>query len=775
MAASRPGVAWPLGGLSGGRPKGSELLINSLLRTQWQFVSDWFGLKMEESVEPKLNEILPPLLRGALGDKFEQFVSGPGGLVSMPKTGCSLGDTPARIGNVNICKTRETLAETGDSIDNVQIVGELDWFGSSTAGIVLKFPNVDLEAIVTKLHVKGKVVIELVRLTAEPPWFSGIRIFFPSAPELELVLNVNWNSKSCQKIPLARELQQVMQQVVKEVLADRTDSVITSQAVMPNRFSLPLGDRISDFHLQDTLPEGVLRVKVKNAERLRSNRRLSFRNCWLCGCIVGSAEDARPCAEVSVGGESFRTQAVRTLEPAWDEVHDIIVYDSRKQIMQVAIRDTAYGPRQRLHKSTDLLGLARVAVRELVEPLASGEVRSGRRTQERTGFRETSLGGRACVELETQWRPLATGGQSEGRGTWKLGGDQGSQHLLIVNLFHASGLVEAEDTEYWADVKVSGCWLNGPAIKAWDQDEAMCQWLRQQGSHAPMASPSRNGKSSRRHGDEVLRQLGISTELLQQVDGDVRNVVPRSLWRQRVPVGSAAEDCLDVVWNHSWRVPIDRYDHPDAAVTITVYTALDTRLKKASDTEVGAKLFVLPGISEKNDNYRLACDGKLVLVKAIDIRKDTVTVECSECLVPSQAGDITFAARELAKEIKTVGSVRREVRGCVEQPQCAALSCPGGGADIGELKFQVRRIPLSETPRLQQSAAAPLPSPSEPQGWSSTSARLSSIFRRSSEGTSSQPLPGNGLLRRDTSFFDCEENPDSVQEDVVGRRNCAVQ
>lgn len=83
---------------------------------------------------------------------------------------------------------------------------------------------------------------------------------------------------------------------------------------------------------------------------------------------------------------------------------------------------------------------------------------------------------------------------------------------------------------------------------------------------------------------------------------------------------------------------------------------LDTFLKKANDTNLGAKLWVLPdadavlkacveaGIDTDGEIER-ACAGKAVIVETIDPLDDTV-----ECRVPSVSRNVWFAARVLAKQ-----------------------------------------------------------------------------------------------------------------------------
>lgn len=522
-------------------PQHSVELINALIATEWKFISQWFAQQMKETVEPSLQALIASY--------------GLGWGLSIRDT-CSLGTTPVAIDEVTTETYKEVLRDTGETIENMQITGKIDYHGDAQVDVDIT----DLASVtVTGIKVSGEVVIELVKLTHVPPWSSAVRIFFPNVPDVDLtvkasILGIENNVGFLKKL------------IIEALKRD----VIAKTAVLPNRLSIPFGGGDS-FALKHPLPRGVLRLAVQRAQGLTAPHVPLSSWAW---SRKRASEGPNPYAEISLGDQVRVTQQrERTLHPNWDnsEIHDLVVTDFDKQKVRIVVRDGDYGHKSR--KSTDFMGRAEVTVADLVagqrhdRSVAPQWFALGPEAGERTVL---SLG---WIQIVAQWRPCAqvteiTQAMTAPDSSWSLGSSTSARCLLVADLFYASGLpVSVTGIPHWAQIKVS-C--------------AASETSRTLESHEAPAQTSVD------HGMDVLQpkleDLGLGDVAIMKGE---KETLARELWRKRVKLGAAAAEqesngrgFCDVVWDTANRFILDQ--HRDAQVQVVVWRPLKGRSRSTT-------------------------------------------------------------------------------------------------------------------------------------------------------------------------------------------------
>ena len=141
---------------------------------------------------------------------------------------------------------------------------------------------------VENIQVRGTIVIELVKLSQKPPWFSGLRVYFPDPPVVDLSIHSTVVGLLSVKMDRFKE-------TMIQVLRDR---IIARSAVLPNRFCMGVGDCMDELLLRHWHPEGVLRVCILKAQGLSNpcdvKWYMPLRSSW-------AANKAAPCVGTRVG------------------------------------------------------------------------------------------------------------------------------------------------------------------------------------------------------------------------------------------------------------------------------------------------------------------------------------------------------------------------------------------------------------------------------------------------------------------------------------------
>jgi hypothetical protein len=171
---------------------------------------------------------------------------------------CGLGTKPI---SITECRTSSFYEEwSGSETENIRIIGKLD-HKSVEQKIVVKAHTIGADRTVTlvNLSLSGTIVIELVRLTASAPWLSGVRVYFPDLPRVDIEVETKL-------LPMGLDDVFDLANRIKKLVVEQIKSAIGMYAVLPNRFTKELGGegKIDPFNFRYPIPEGVLRVQVAN-------------------------------------------------------------------------------------------------------------------------------------------------------------------------------------------------------------------------------------------------------------------------------------------------------------------------------------------------------------------------------------------------------------------------------------------------------------------------------------------------------------------------------
>lgn len=386
-------------------------LLNAIIKELWEFVSMWFENKMRQDVEPAIQNVMPAGLGFQFGDE------------------CNLGTTPISMHDAVTTTYQQPGSVEGEDIENVRIVGELQYHGDC----VLEATVSAGKLMVTDLTMAGAIVIELIHMVPQPPFFSGVRLYFPNPPKIDLQVESEMLGLN---ISFA---------FIRGKIIQALSGVIANKVVLPNRVAFALNQELDPFPLRHPRPQGVLRVVVLEAKDLRDPGRML---------------SVDPYVTVSVGSTSWNTPPAKgTLSPTWDDaVNDFFVMDRLAQVLRIEVRDAdnGYLGSQAL-KKTDLLGRVEATIADLVDAQdgATPCERWLRLAVDGAEFGE--------VRVQVQWRPLATVknlssalASNPEENCWALGKKNTAAWVLFVGVYSATMLPPAPDgTRHWVSISLT--------------------------------------------------------------------------------------------------------------------------------------------------------------------------------------------------------------------------------------------------------------------------------------------------------------------------------
>lgn len=481
-------------------------LVNDLLVAQWPFISKWFEQMLKEQVEPLLQKFMPPGIKISFGEK------------------CSLGTTPMELRRVTTATYTEESLE-GEELTNIRIGGHVNWRGDSEVDVEVTGGSI----AGMDLSLRAPIVIELVKLRTKPPWFSGVRIYFPDAPAIDMTVEaevLGMNSSPG---------------FVKRKLVKALATLICRHAVLPNRFTVGFGDGIDPFDLKHPRPQGVLRLVVLEAVGIRPYTGAPW---WRFDAKREATAD--PYVEVSVGAATRTTKtAKRILNPRWGEeaVFDFLCDNPEKQSVCIVVRDEDYGFFS--WKPSDFLGRTEMEVARLVD---RQRPERGRRVPEHWmqlwGERGRMPHGR--LRVRAQWRAFADEwelGHYDATPIpatfWTIGVPAEAAFYLAVDVYHATALpASGGDVPHWASLSIVGGHLPGSPAPA------------------PLETHSANALQPSQHGLDLLRKQNAPLDVINAFEGEPRRA--HALWRRRVQAGDLTPEqeiriggLVDAVWERS--------------------------------------------------------------------------------------------------------------------------------------------------------------------------------------------------------------------------------
>jgi len=525
-----------------------EELLNDVIGRLWPSISEWFQRKLKAELEPQLKEQLMDIV------EFEDI---------------GLGTSPMRLEGITSSMTTEECGT--DVFKTIRCVADLDYSGDGqiTVGIRAGRGGAVGHVALTKLKLRGKIVVELAHLTHLPPWFQGIRIYFPDMPEVDLtidarvfVLDAFCDTASMVKTRVLKVLQEA----------------VASACVLPHRLVLEATSGIDHFRLHHPRPRGVLRTQIEVQsppieEPVEESRypSLSALNSWL---FDSASPKSLTSMQVSVGSCCKNC--------ASGDILDFLVDDLDQQSVSIFVNNS----------DTPLV------VTSLKEIIENGQGSKDAREEEVHLFELPLSLGSMAGSLKMQWRQLAKEAvhpiEMTGDRTWTFGEPYRSSWLLFIDLFHAVGLQEVEDeTEIWAVVSV-----RRPFKAAISE---------QTSSAVPAASPARHGFQEWRYLGvlEHLAGVGADADVERYVLGSIpeeawRLLLGRSLQQGSLPGG------VDAVWKQPFCLLLDEDASGDAIRLLEVDIELRrpergrSKSKSARHEKVGTASYPLSQLINKH-------------------------------------------------------------------------------------------------------------------------------------------------------------------------------
>lgn len=487
-----------------------EELLNDVIGRLWPSISEWFQRKLKAELEPQLKEQLMDIV------EFEDI---------------GLGTSPMRLEGITSSTSSEECGT--DVFKTIRCAADLDYSGDGqiTVGIRAGRGGAMGHVALTKLKLRGKIVVEFAHLTHLPPWFKCVRIYFPDMPEVDLTIDA--------KVFVLDAFCDTASMVKTRVLKVLQEAV-ASACVLPSRLVLEATSGIDHFRLHHPRPRGVLRTQIEvqappteEPEEESRYPTLSASMSWL---FESSSPKNLTSMQVSLG--ACRKNC------ASGDIMDFVVHDLDQQSVSVFANNS----------DTPLVV---ICLKDVIE---SGQGLKDPSEEEAHIFQLPLSFGSATGSLKMQWRQLAKEGVNPmetldhmvGDRTWTFGAPYASSWLLFIDLFHAVGLQGVEDeTEIWAVVSV-----RRPFNAAISE---------QTSSAVPAASPAR-------HGYQEWRYLGVLEHLAGVgADADVERYVlgsiPEEAWR--LLLGRALQQGslpggVDAVWKQPFCLLLDEDASSDA-------------------------------------------------------------------------------------------------------------------------------------------------------------------------------------------------------------------
>ncbi|KAF5402928.1 Extended synaptotagmin-2-B [Paragonimus heterotremus] len=283
--------------------------FNKMIKRLWPYVSDYARNIILESVEPAIAAQLPSALKPF---KF---------------TTIDLGDTPPRVGGVKVYME--------ENIRRDEIVMDLDLMLYSDARIKVELGKV--KAGVKEFELRGTLRVVLKPLISKVPFAGAVTVCFLDSPYLNFSLTDMGNVLG---LP---GLQQTLTTVIR--------NVVNQLIVLPNRLPVTLVDNIDVQRLKYPMPQGILRIHVMGARRLKAGDKN----------IVGEGSSDPYCV-IRVGARTFKTAVIqKTLDPEWNEHFETVVDVQCGQFLEIEVYDKDQGNKD------DALGTTAISLESVYE------------------------------------------------------------------------------------------------------------------------------------------------------------------------------------------------------------------------------------------------------------------------------------------------------------------------------------------------------------------------------------------------------------------------
>lgn len=385
-----------------GIPSGDAQWINTILAEVWPKITEYLEGALRESIEQSIQAAVPV---GGSSIYFQEI---------------GVGTIPMRFENMH------TRVLTRQSLEGERKMLQLclDFIYEGDMKIVLSAFGAKVGF--SNLMLDGMMVIDFPQLLPVPPFFSGMNFYFPTKPQISM----DWEG-------LAAVASDPM--FAKRV-SDVIEHQVSSRLVLPYRIANIMGarDQTEKFRVLKPRPHGVLKIKVKEAKKLKAadSSLLS----------LGKLTSSDPFVMVEVGAESWQTNTIsQNLNPVWtDQVHNFFVDYPLMQAISFVVYD------EDRFSSADVLGRCTLTVEEMV--CRDADVPLMLKDDEGEG-NNSCAGLGSELYVEATYLPLVL---DAGLSSSITSGSSEPTCMLFVGIGSVYGLPAAEPgTKHWCEVSVS--------------------------------------------------------------------------------------------------------------------------------------------------------------------------------------------------------------------------------------------------------------------------------------------------------------------------------
>lgn len=222
-----------------------------------------------------------------------------------------LGRVPLQLGSMRTYKDVHRTAEGQQ--EAFELIVDLVYNGDAEFALTLAGTSVGISN--AQLH--GKLVIEVPQILPEPPFVSGVAVYFANSP----TVSMSWTgvTKFLDVSLLNRQIQKIVLQQLGNVM------------VLPNRIAVNMDSqhRSDIFRLKSPRPEGVLRVELVRAENL------------IVGDVGICGKSSDPYVTFFLGSQEWRSDTVnRSLNPKWQgQIKEFLVDRAAVQHLHLEVWD----------------------------------------------------------------------------------------------------------------------------------------------------------------------------------------------------------------------------------------------------------------------------------------------------------------------------------------------------------------------------------------------------------------------------------------------------
>lgn len=288
--------------------------LNEMIRILWPRIGAYVEELVQNSIEPSINAALPGMLKG--GVKF---------------TKVSLGASSPLLGPLVVENNKETGA--------IEMHMGIDF----SSDLDVELTAMGIPVGITSMYIKGDLVFLFTPEMKKPPFFGGIQVYFPNAPDVGL------NFVGAARVADVPGLRTAVRGAI--------DGAVAGACVLPRRIAVDMNDE-DDVDITDlTYPEpiGILRFTL-----------WSGTNLIAADTNVFGAASSDPYVVASLGIKSWTSPTItKSLNPEWGDgeglTADFLVH-SDCQVLSLKVFDHDFA------SADDLIGIAKsVDVRDLVK------------------------------------------------------------------------------------------------------------------------------------------------------------------------------------------------------------------------------------------------------------------------------------------------------------------------------------------------------------------------------------------------------------------------